>query len=94
VGAVGPHRASGSRPAFTGRATAAFVVTSPDALVTKEVAAILLLADYTPAICAGAPCAMEFPSCSGHADVRANPSLHRKCYSRLRRLPNSGELKR
>jgi len=54
VGAVGPHRASGSLPAFTGRATAAFVVTSPDALVTKEVAAILLLADYTPAICAGA----------------------------------------
>ena len=33
-------------------------------------------------------------ACFAVAVVRPNPSLHRKCYSRLRRLPHSGELKR
>jgi hypothetical protein len=45
----------------TGRATSVSVLASPDPLVTKDVAAILMLEDYTSAVCAGVPCAMDFP---------------------------------
>ena len=44
-----------------GRATSVSVITSPDPLLTEDIATILMLEEYTAALCAGVPCAMDFP---------------------------------
>lgn len=45
----------------SGSATSVAVLRSPDPQATKDVAALLMLEEYTPGICKGVPCAMEFP---------------------------------
>jgi len=60
------HQARGKLTMFvqidkTGRATSVSVIASPDPLLTKDVAAIVMLEEYTPALCSGVPCAMDFP---------------------------------
>lgn len=45
----------------TGRAASVSVIASPDPLLTKDIATILMLEEYTAALCAGVPCAMDFP---------------------------------
>ena len=44
-----------------GEATAVSVFESPDPQLAKAVATILMLEKYKPAVCKGAPCAMQFP---------------------------------
>lgn len=45
----------------SGSATSVAVLRSPDPQATKDVAALLMLEEYTPGVCKGVPCAMEFP---------------------------------
>jgi TonB family protein len=44
-----------------GRATSVSVHQSPDEELTRLAAAIVMLQAYKPALCDGAPCAMQFP---------------------------------
>ena len=49
------------RVAPDGEATSVQVLKSPDAEATRAVGSVLMLTRYKPAICAGTPCAMDYP---------------------------------
>ncbi len=44
-----------------GKATSVAVLSSPDPKMTQAAASILMLQQYKPAVCGGAPCAMAYP---------------------------------
>ena len=41
--------------------TAVSVFESPDPEITRVAASVLMLSKFKPAVCAGRPCAMQFP---------------------------------
>ncbi|MCK6422857.1 MAG: hypothetical protein L6Q73_18400 [Aquabacterium sp.] len=44
-----------------GRAVSVSVYKTPDPATSEEIAKVLMLTEYKPALCAGKPCVMEFP---------------------------------
>ena len=45
----------------SGKPRSVSVYQSPDPDLTREIASVLMLTEYKPAICNGQPCTMEFP---------------------------------
>ena len=44
-----------------GKATSVAVLSSPDPVMTRAAASILMMQQYKPAVCGGTPCAMQYP---------------------------------